>query len=87
MGSNVFDVLGKVFGAVSQAVKPGVDAALPILQNAGDQAGKIAFPAISEASKNAQEAIMQNSGFNMETAVKVFYFSFRLDIAFGFWLT
>lgn len=74
MGSNVFDILGKVFGVVSEAVKPGVDAALPILQQAGDQAGKIAYPTISEASKKAQEAIMQSSGFDMQTAAKVFHF-------------
>ncbi|KAL8132564.1 calcium sensing receptor, chloroplastic [Apium graveolens] len=70
VGSSVFDVLGKVFGVVSEAVKPGIDAALPILQQAGDQAGKYAFPTISEASKKAQEAIMQSSGFDMETAAK-----------------
>ncbi|XP_074341797.1 calcium sensing receptor, chloroplastic-like isoform X2 [Apium graveolens] len=70
VGSSVFDVLSKVFGAVSEAVNPGVDAALPILQQAGDQAGKYAFPTISEASKKAQEAIMQSSGFDMETAAK-----------------
>ncbi|KAL8098055.1 hypothetical protein AgCh_030987 [Apium graveolens] len=71
VGSSVFDVLSKVFGAVSEAVNPGVDAALPILQQAGDQAGKYAFPTISEASKKAQEAIMQSSGFDMETAAKL----------------
>ncbi|XP_074363603.1 calcium sensing receptor, chloroplastic-like [Apium graveolens] len=75
VGSSVFDVLSKVFGAVSEVVNPGVDAVLPILQQAGDQAGKYAFPTISEASKKAQEAIMQSSGFDMETAAKAHHCS------------
>ncbi|KAF8389846.1 hypothetical protein HHK36_024363 [Tetracentron sinense] len=61
VGSGVLDFLQSVL----DAVKPGADVALPILQKAGDQALKIASPAISEASKKAQEAI-QSSGFDTE---------------------
>lgn len=70
VGSSVFDVAGKAIGAVIDAVKPGVDVALPILQKAGGEAVKIASPVVSDASKKAQEAIMQSTGFDMETAVK-----------------
>lgn len=72
VGSSVFDVAGKAIGAVIDAVKPGVDVALPILQKAGGEAVKIASPVVSDASKKAQEAIMQSSGFDMETAAKVY---------------
>ncbi|KAK3040210.1 hypothetical protein RJ639_028922 [Escallonia herrerae] len=65
VGSNALGVAGGVIGAVVDAVKPAVDVALPFLQKAGEQAVKIASPAISEASKKAQEA-MQSSGFDTE---------------------
>ncbi|KAA8542326.1 hypothetical protein F0562_023538 [Nyssa sinensis] len=65
VGSNFFDVAQRVFQVVADAVKPGIDVALPILQQAGEQAVKIASPVISEASKKAQEAI-QSSGFDTE---------------------
>lgn len=73
VGSTLFSGAGQVFGAVSGAVKPGVDVALPILKQAGEQAVKIASPVVSEASKKAQEAI-QSSGFDTQpvlTAAKV----------------
>lgn len=73
MGSTVFDVAGQVIGTVVEMVKPGIDVALPFLKQAGEQALKIASPAIYEASKKAQEAI-QGSGFDTEpvvTAAKV----------------
>lgn len=71
VGSSIFDVVGKVVGSVIDGVKPGVDVAFPILQKAGGEAVKIASPLLSDAGKKAQEAIMQTSGFDMETAAKV----------------
>ncbi|XP_073035150.1 calcium sensing receptor, chloroplastic [Primulina eburnea] len=65
VGSNIFGVAGQVIGAVVKAVKPGVDATLPILKQAGDEAVKIASPVFSEASKKAQEAI-ESSGIDTE---------------------
>lgn len=64
-GSNVLDTTQRVLDVVGKTLKPAVDAALPILQQAGEQALKYASPAISEASKKAQEAI-QSSGFDTE---------------------
>ncbi|KZV16003.1 calcium sensing receptor, chloroplastic [Dorcoceras hygrometricum] len=65
VGSNVFSVTGQAIGAVVKAVKPGVDATLPILKQAGEEAVKIASPVVSEASKKAQEAI-ESTGINTE---------------------
>ncbi|KAH6801763.1 calcium sensing receptor [Perilla frutescens var. frutescens] len=65
VGSSLFSAAGQVFGAVTGAVKPGVDVALPILKQAGEQAVKIASPVVSEASKKAQEAI-QSSGIDTQ---------------------
>ncbi|XP_059640026.1 calcium sensing receptor, chloroplastic [Cornus florida] len=65
VGSNLFDVAQRVFQVVAETVKPGIDVAFPILRQAGEQAVKIASPAVSEASKKAQEAI-QSSGFDTE---------------------
>uniref|UniRef100_A0A2N9F3M1 Uncharacterized protein n=1 Tax=Fagus sylvatica TaxID=28930 RepID=A0A2N9F3M1_FAGSY len=45
--------------------QPGIEVAVPIVRQAGEQALKIASPAISEASKKAQEAI-QSSGFDTQ---------------------
>lgn len=68
VGSSIFDVAGKVIGTVVEVVKPGIDAALPILKQAGEQALKLASPTISEASKKAQEAI-QSSGIDTEPVI------------------
>ncbi|KAA8541139.1 hypothetical protein F0562_025115 [Nyssa sinensis] len=65
VGSNFFDAAQRVFQVAADAAKPGFDAALPILQQAGEQAVRIASPAISEVSKEAREAI-QSSGFDTE---------------------
>ncbi|KAK9278578.1 hypothetical protein L1049_028150 [Liquidambar formosana] len=65
VGSGLFDSTQRVFQVVANALKPGIDAALPILQQAGEQALKIASPVISEYSKKAQEAI-QSSGIDTE---------------------
>lgn len=63
--SSLLDSAQKIFQVVAEAVKPGVDAAVPILQQAGEEALKLASPALSGASKKAQEA-MQSSGFDTE---------------------
>lgn len=63
-GSGVLDVARKVF----ETVKPAVDAALPILKQAGEEALKVASPVVSEASKKAQEAI-QSAGFDTNYVV------------------
>ncbi|KAI3463847.1 hypothetical protein Pfo_020510 [Paulownia fortunei] len=68
LGSNFFSTAGQVIGAVTDAVKPGVEAALPILKQAGEQAVKIASPVVSEASKKAQEAI-QSSGIDTQPVI------------------
>lgn len=75
LGSNFFSFAGQVIGAVTDAVKPGVDVALPLLKQAGEEAVKVASPVVSEASKKAQEAI-QSSGFDTQpvlTAAKVHF--------------
>lgn len=63
VGSSFFDTAQHVFEFVANTLKPGVDAALPILQQAGEQAVKITSPVISEASKQAQDVI-QSAGFD-----------------------
>ncbi|KAJ6868608.1 calcium sensing receptor [Populus alba x Populus x berolinensis] len=63
--SSVLDSAQKVFEGVTSSLKPGIDVALPIAKQAGEQAVKIASPAISEASKKAQEAI-QSTGIDTE---------------------
>ncbi|KAM7475409.1 hypothetical protein LguiB_022652 [Lonicera macranthoides] len=68
--SNFLDAAGHVIGNVSDAVKPAVDVALPILKQIGGEAVKIATPAISEASKKVQEAI-QSSGFDTQPVLNV----------------
>ncbi|KAL3512318.1 hypothetical protein ACH5RR_025035 [Cinchona calisaya] len=68
VGLSIFDIAGKVIGSVVDVVKPGIDVALPILKQAGEQALKLASPAISEASKKAQEAI-ESSGFDTEPVI------------------
>ncbi|KAL0380641.1 UNVERIFIED_CONTAM: Calcium sensing receptor, chloroplastic [Sesamum angustifolium] len=64
LGSTFFSTAGQVIGAVTDAVKP----ALPIIQQAGDEAVKIASPLVSEASKKAQEAF-QSSGIDTQQVV------------------
>ncbi|KAG6745850.1 hypothetical protein POTOM_050360 [Populus tomentosa] len=63
--SSVLNSAQKVFEGVTSSLKPGIDVALPIAKQAGEQAVKIASPAISEASKKAQEAI-QSTGIDTE---------------------
>lgn len=66
VGSDVLDSAQKIFQTVAGALKPGIDAAAPVVQQAGVEALKAASPLISEASKKAQEAI-QNSGISSDT--------------------
>ncbi|RRT76175.1 hypothetical protein B296_00028293, partial [Ensete ventricosum] len=47
--------------SLSETLKPGVDAALPILQSASKEALKIVSPVVSDASKQAKEAL-QSAG-------------------------
>lgn len=42
-------------------MKPAVDVALPVLQSAGEEALKIASPVVSDASRQAKEAL-QSAG-------------------------
>ncbi|XP_038896074.1 calcium sensing receptor, chloroplastic [Benincasa hispida] len=65
MGSNFFDIAQQVFDSATNVLKPGVDAALPIVKQAGEEALKVASPTISEASKKALEAL-QGSGIDTE---------------------
>ena len=70
----MLDTTQRVFGIVSEALKPAIDVVFPILTQAGEEALKFASPAISEASRKAQEAI-QSTGIDTEpvlTAAKVF---------------
>uniref|UniRef100_A0A2P2JVJ7 Uncharacterized protein MANES_05G116700 n=1 Tax=Rhizophora mucronata TaxID=61149 RepID=A0A2P2JVJ7_RHIMU len=57
VGSSVLETTERILGFLRDALKPGIDVALPIAKQAGEQALKVASPAISEASKKAQEAI------------------------------
>lgn len=63
--SGVVDTTQRVLEVLGNALKPAIDAALPIVRQAGEEALKVASPAISEASKKAQEAL-QSSGVDTE---------------------
>lgn len=78
VGSGVLDTAQRIAEVIGNALKPGIETALPIVQQAGEEALKIASPAISEASKKAQEAL-QSSGVDTEpviTAAKVLFLNF-----------
>ncbi|XP_039020235.1 calcium sensing receptor, chloroplastic-like isoform X2 [Hibiscus syriacus] len=64
-GSSALDVAQQVFDVVGKALKPAIDAGVPIAKKAGEEALKVASPVISEASKKAQEAI-QGTGLDSE---------------------
>lgn len=68
VGSSVFDTAQRIAEVIGNALKPGIETALPIVQQAGEEALKYASPAISEASKKAQEAL-QNSGVDTEPVI------------------
>ncbi|XP_028763620.1 calcium sensing receptor, chloroplastic [Neltuma alba] len=64
-GSGVFDTTQRLFQALSDALKPALDTALPVVRQAAEEAFQVASPAISEASKKAQEAL-QSSGLDTQ---------------------
>ncbi|XP_014505979.1 calcium sensing receptor, chloroplastic [Vigna radiata var. radiata] len=68
VGSSVLDTAQRVAEVIGNALKPGIETALPIVQQAGEEALKIASPAISEASKKAQEAL-QSSGVDTQPVI------------------
>ncbi|KAG4929874.1 hypothetical protein AAZX31_17G081600 [Glycine max] len=68
VGSGVLDTAQRIAEVIGNALKPGIETALPIVQQAGEEALKIASPAISEASKKAQEAL-QSSGVDTEPVI------------------
>ncbi|XP_061365184.1 calcium sensing receptor, chloroplastic [Gastrolobium bilobum] len=70
VGSSFLDTAQRVAEVVGNALKPGIETALPIVQQAGEEALKIASPAFSEASKKAQEAL-QSSGVDTEPVLSV----------------
>ena len=73
-GSSALDTAQQILDVVGKALKPAIDAGVPIAQKAGEEALKAASPAISEASKKAQEAI-QSTGLDTEpvlSAAKVY---------------
>lgn len=79
VSSDVFEFTGNAFKTVSDFIKPAMELAMPVLKQAGGEAVKIATPAISEASKKAQEVI-QSSGFDTQpvySAAKVHNYSFQ----------
>lgn len=61
MSSGVFETAQRLFGIVTEAVKP----ALPVIKQVAEQTLNAASPVLSEVSKKAQEAI-QSSGFDTE---------------------
>ncbi|XP_072972374.1 calcium sensing receptor, chloroplastic [Typha angustifolia] len=61
VSSRVLDSSLNIFKALSDALKPGIDVALPVLRTAGEEVLKIASPVVSDASKQATEAL-QNAG-------------------------
>lgn len=74
-GSKAVDFASNVFKVLSEVLKPGVDAAVPVLQSAGQEALKIASPVVSDASKQAKEAL-QSAGVDPSpvfSAAKVFF--------------
>ncbi|XP_008782048.1 calcium sensing receptor, chloroplastic [Phoenix dactylifera] len=61
VGFRVWDLSRSVIEVLTDALKPGVDAALPVLQSARQEALKAASPLLSDASKQAKEAL-QSAG-------------------------
>lgn len=60
-GSKALGSSQQVIKVVTDALKPAVDVAVPLLRSAGDEALKIASPVVSDASKQAKEAL-QSAG-------------------------
>lgn len=77
-GSGILDIAKTVF----EAVKPGLEAALPVLKQAGEVAFKVASPVVSEASKKAQEAI-QSAGIDTDSVVSAAKVTSILNLIFS----
>lgn len=56
-GSKVLDFSKDLIRVVTDSLKPAVDAALPVLKSAGEEAVKIASPVVYDASRQAKEAL------------------------------
>eukprot|EP00262_Sarcandra_glabra_P012732 TRINITY_DN333_c0_g1_i1.p1 TRINITY_DN333_c0_g1~~TRINITY_DN333_c0_g1_i1.p1 ORF type:complete len:397 (-),score=52.41 TRINITY_DN333_c0_g1_i1:333-1523(-) len=68
VGSTFLDFSRGVLQILAENLKPGVDVALPIIRKVGDEALKIAYPVISNASKQAQEAL-QSAGVDTQPVI------------------
>lgn len=86
VGSSFLDTTQRIFEVVGNALKPGIEVALPIVRQAGEQALKIASPAVSEASKKAQEVI-ESSGFDTQPVLSAAKVSSFLFISFFFFFS
>ncbi|KAE9609668.1 putative Rhodanese-like domain-containing protein [Lupinus albus] len=69
VGSSFLDTSQRVFESIGNALKPGIETALPFVQQAGEEAFKVASPVISEVTKKAQEAL-QSSGVDAQPVLK-----------------
>lgn len=63
VGSKALDFSKDIFKVVTDALKPVVDAALPVLRSAAEEVVKITTPVVSDASKQAKEAL-QGAGID-----------------------
>ncbi|CAJ2635636.1 unnamed protein product [Trifolium pratense] len=63
------DLAERGLEAIGNFLKSGIDAGLPIVQQAGKEALKFASPAFSEASKKAQEALQSFLLFSLNSIV------------------
>ncbi|XVF11687.1 hypothetical protein REPUB_Repub08aG0049100 [Reevesia pubescens] len=70
-GSSALDTAQQILDVVGKALKPAIDAGVPIAQKAGEEALEAASPVISEASKKAQEVI-QRTGLDTEPVLSAF---------------
>ncbi|OIW19693.1 hypothetical protein TanjilG_18503 [Lupinus angustifolius] len=68
-GSSFLDTSQHVFEAIGNALKPWIETGLPYVQQAGEEALKVASPVISEVTKKAQEAL-QSSGVDTQPVLK-----------------
>lgn len=70
VSSKALNFTGGVFKVLTDALKPAVDVALPVLQSAGQEALNLASPVIDDASKQAKEAL-QSAGVDPSPVVSV----------------
>lgn len=70
VGSKVLDFSQSVIKTLIVVLKPGIDAALPVLRSAGDEALKVASPVVSGAAKQATEAL-QSAGVDPSPVISV----------------